>query len=134
MKPLLLYSSLPIACLPAGVLAAGEKGAPDAETGGGRVKYEKNPILGGKLGACLAPFDCEFRSRTLGLSLVKGLVEMHRGEGVGKGSEFIVWLPVAGGRSAPESPQAGFDHHLTKPVDPTALETFLGTLHLRGQA
>jgi CheY-like chemotaxis protein len=182
----------------------------------------------------------------IGLSLVKGLVRMHggsveaRSEGLGKGSEFVVRLPVAGGRSAPESPQAGggerttartkrriliaddnrdaadslammlrlaghevhsvhdgqeaveaagwfrpdlalldigmpklnglqaarhirerqwgrqmvlvaitgwgqdedkrrateagFDHHLTKPVDPAALETFLERLHLRGQA
>jgi signal transduction histidine kinase len=45
----------------------------------------------------------------IGLSLVQGLVEMHggsveaRSEGPGKGSEFIVRLPVAGGTTRPES-------------------------------
>ncbi len=49
----------------------------------------------------------------IGLSLVRGLVEMHggsveaRSEGPGKGSEFVVRLPVAGDRSAPQSPQTG---------------------------
>jgi predicted GH43/DUF377 family glycosyl hydrolase len=51
MKRLLLLS-LPVACLLAGVLTAGEKGASDAETAGGWVKYEKNPVLGGSLGTC----------------------------------------------------------------------------------
>jgi hypothetical protein len=51
MKRLLLVS-LPLACLLAGVLAAGEKGASDAETAGGWAKSEKNPVLGGQLGAC----------------------------------------------------------------------------------
>jgi PAS domain S-box-containing protein len=43
----------------------------------------------------------------IGLSLVKGLVEMHggsvgaRSDGPGKGSEFVVRLPVAGGTAAP---------------------------------
>jgi PAS domain S-box-containing protein len=49
----------------------------------------------------------------IGLSLVKGLVELHGGsvtahsEGPGKGSEFVVRLPVADGRPAPELPQPG---------------------------
>jgi PAS domain S-box-containing protein len=48
----------------------------------------------------------------IGLSLVKGLVEMHggnivaRSEGLGKGSEFIVRLPVMRVSPAPESPTA----------------------------
>jgi PAS domain S-box-containing protein len=42
----------------------------------------------------------------IGLTLVKSLVEMHggrveaRSEGAGKGSEFVVYLPTLGGRSA----------------------------------
>ncbi len=51
MKRLLL-SYLPVVCLLAGVLAAGEKGASEAETAGGWVKFEKNPVLGGSLGTC----------------------------------------------------------------------------------
>ncbi|HEV3004577.1 MAG TPA: hypothetical protein VGX78_08950 [Pirellulales bacterium] len=54
MKRLPLTSCL-VACLLAGVLAAAEKGASgtsDAETAGGWVKYEKNPVLGGSLGTC----------------------------------------------------------------------------------
>jgi beta-xylosidase len=51
MKPLLL-SFVPVACLLAGVLPAGEKNASDAEAAGGWVKYEKNPVLGGPLGTC----------------------------------------------------------------------------------
>jgi PAS domain S-box-containing protein len=49
----------------------------------------------------------------IGLSLVKGLVEMHggtvqaRSDGVGKGSEFIVRLPVAEEMPTPESPESG---------------------------
>jgi PAS domain S-box-containing protein len=48
----------------------------------------------------------------IGLSLVKGLVEMHggsveaRSEGHGKGSEFIVRLPLAGGTAGPENRQS----------------------------
>jgi predicted GH43/DUF377 family glycosyl hydrolase len=41
-----------IACPLAGVPAAGDQGAADAETAGGWVKYEKNPVLGGSLGTC----------------------------------------------------------------------------------
>jgi predicted GH43/DUF377 family glycosyl hydrolase len=48
----LLFASLTIACLLTGLLAAGEKGAADAETAGGWVKSEKNPVLGGPLGTC----------------------------------------------------------------------------------
>ena len=51
MKYLLLFA-LPVACLLAGALAAGERGASDPETAGGWVKYEKNPVLGGPLGTC----------------------------------------------------------------------------------
>ncbi len=125
----------------------------------------------------------------IGLSLVKGLVEMDGGsvaahsEGLGKGSEFTVRLPELGESFARETPrppggekvtasprkrilvaddnrdaadslalvlrlaghevhaahdgqeedkrrasEAGFDHHLTKPVDPGALEMLLGGL------
>jgi PAS domain S-box-containing protein len=49
----------------------------------------------------------------LGLALVKGIVELHAGEvraesaGVGKGSDFVVLLPVHGGPAAPaEAPAA----------------------------
>jgi CheY-like chemotaxis protein/two-component sensor histidine kinase len=46
----------------------------------------------------------------IGLSLVKGLVELHggsieaRSEGLGKGSEFVVRLPVGDDTPAPRSP------------------------------
>jgi len=46
----------------------------------------------------------------IGLSLVKGLVEMHGGtieaksKGEGKGSEFVVWLPVVIEASKPQEP------------------------------
>jgi predicted GH43/DUF377 family glycosyl hydrolase len=50
MKRLVL-SSLLVACLLAGFLAAGEE-ASDAETAGGWVKFAKNPVLGGPLGTC----------------------------------------------------------------------------------
>jgi signal transduction histidine kinase len=49
----------------------------------------------------------------IGLSLVRGLVGMHGGfveahsEGVGKGSEFLVRLPVATGTVAPDAGVAG---------------------------
>jgi PAS domain S-box-containing protein len=49
----------------------------------------------------------------IGLSLVKGLVEMHGGrveahsEGLGKGSEFVVRLPLSCGPHAPGSPHPG---------------------------
>ena len=53
----------------------------------------------------------------IGLALVKGLVEMHggtvteRSEGLGRGSEFSVTLPVGGPQAVvepiPESPRAG---------------------------
>jgi PAS domain S-box-containing protein len=50
----------------------------------------------------------------IGLALVQGLVEMHggtveaRSAGVGKGSEFVVRLPVAaGGQRAEDAPAAG---------------------------
>jgi predicted GH43/DUF377 family glycosyl hydrolase len=47
-----LATSLTVAFLLAGTLAAGGKDAPDAETAGGWAKSEKNPVLGGKLGTC----------------------------------------------------------------------------------
>jgi predicted GH43/DUF377 family glycosyl hydrolase len=50
MKRLLL-SSLPVAFLLAGILAAGEKSSSEAGAAGW-VKYEKNPVLGGSLGTC----------------------------------------------------------------------------------
>jgi CheY-like chemotaxis protein len=49
----------------------------------------------------------------IGLSLVKGLVEMHggnveaRSEGPGQGSEFVVRLPVPGESPARQAPQPG---------------------------
>ncbi len=55
----------------------------------------------------------------IGLSLVKGLVEMHggrieaRSEGPGKGSEFVVRLPVAGDVPAPETPAPGSGERAT---------------------
>jgi predicted GH43/DUF377 family glycosyl hydrolase len=48
----LLFSSLMVACLQVGGLTAGEKKAPDADTAGGWLKSEKNPVLGGDLGTC----------------------------------------------------------------------------------
>jgi predicted GH43/DUF377 family glycosyl hydrolase len=41
-----------LAGLVACVVLAGGRRAPDAETAGGWVKYEKNPVLGGPLGTC----------------------------------------------------------------------------------
>jgi predicted GH43/DUF377 family glycosyl hydrolase len=43
---------LPVACLLAGLLPAGEDNASEAEAAGGWVKYENNPVLGGSLGTC----------------------------------------------------------------------------------
>jgi CheY-like chemotaxis protein len=49
----------------------------------------------------------------IGLSLVKGLVELHggsveaRSEGPGQGSEFIVRLPIAGAASPPRPAETG---------------------------
>jgi predicted GH43/DUF377 family glycosyl hydrolase len=47
-----LLSSLPLACLLAAVPVADPGKRADAETAGGWVKYEKNPVLGGDLGTC----------------------------------------------------------------------------------
>jgi predicted GH43/DUF377 family glycosyl hydrolase len=42
----------PTIALLASFITAGEKGKGDTETAGGWLKYEKNPVLGGKLGTC----------------------------------------------------------------------------------
>ena len=47
-----LCACLLLAGLVSGVLPAGGQRAPDAEAGGGWVKYTKNPVLGGPLGTC----------------------------------------------------------------------------------
>jgi CheY-like chemotaxis protein len=58
----------------------------------------------------------------IGLSLVKGLVEMHggrveaRSEGTGKGSEFVVRLPISCGPPAPESPHPGGEGTTPRPA------------------
>ncbi len=57
----------------------------------------------------------------IGLALVKGLVTMHggsieaRSEGLGKGSEFTVCLPVAGGSTAPETKHPRGDQTAVRP-------------------
>ncbi|OOO01303.1 MAG: Autoinducer 2 sensor kinase/phosphatase LuxQ [Chromatiales bacterium USCg_Taylor] len=57
----------------------------------------------------------------IGLSLVKGLVELHggsieaRSDGAGRGSEFVVRLPVVGEKLVQEPAQAGEDEQ-PKPV------------------
>ncbi len=47
---------VPSLVLPALVLAtrlgAGEQDKPEVQTAAGWVKYDKNPVLGGKLGTC----------------------------------------------------------------------------------
>ena len=48
----ILTASLPLACLLTSLLGGTEKDKPDAETAGGWVKHEKNPVLGGSLGTC----------------------------------------------------------------------------------
>ena len=72
MKRLLL-SCLPAAVLLAAIPAAGDD-SPDAETAGGWVKYEKNPVLGGSLGTCFDVLLGEIchKSRHLGSVPVSG--------------------------------------------------------------
>jgi predicted GH43/DUF377 family glycosyl hydrolase len=48
----LVPAALPLVCLLAALPTAGQEGKPAAETAGGWVKYEKNPVLGGSLGTC----------------------------------------------------------------------------------
>jgi predicted GH43/DUF377 family glycosyl hydrolase len=47
-----LLAAVPVACLLGGAVAAEDKKPADAETAGGWIKSEKNPVLGGKLGTC----------------------------------------------------------------------------------
>ncbi len=49
---LILGLCAPTIALLAGFITAGEKGRDDGETAGGWQKYEKNPVLGAKLGTC----------------------------------------------------------------------------------
>jgi predicted GH43/DUF377 family glycosyl hydrolase len=50
MRHLLFH--VPVVCVLATLVAAGEKGPADAPTAGGWMKYERNPVLGGPLGTC----------------------------------------------------------------------------------
>jgi signal transduction histidine kinase len=59
----------------------------------------------------------------LGLALVKGLVGLHGGnvqaksEGLGNGSEFVVWLPLAG-ESSVESHRSSVESMIKRPMLP----------------
>ena len=48
----ILASLLLVGMVLAPMIGANEQGKPDAQTDAGWVKYEKNPVLGGKLGTC----------------------------------------------------------------------------------
>ncbi len=59
----------------------------------------------------------------IGLTLVKNLVEMHNGtveaksEGLGKGTEFVVWLPLSTrGRDEPEEQEFAEQGQVTPPT------------------
>jgi PAS domain S-box-containing protein len=85
----------------------------------------------------------------IGLTLVRRLVEMHGGRveahsaGPGRGSEFVVWLPLRGGSDGepargkqPErSPAAGLESRRVLVVDdsPDAADTLAMLLRLEGQ-
>jgi predicted GH43/DUF377 family glycosyl hydrolase len=106
----LLISLLPIAGLLAGASAADEKGASDAETAGGWVKSEKNPVLGGSLGTC---FDVsvlrEGNAYRMWLSWrpKKGIALVESKDGLAWGQPSIVLGP---------NKASGWEEEVNRPV------------------
>src|SRR5579884_2272844 len=85
----LVPAASPLVCLLAGLLAAGTE-QPAAESAGGWVKYEKNPVLGGSLGTC---FDVS--------------VLRESGDGLRWGEPVVVLGP---------NPASGWEDDVNRPV------------------